>query len=542
MPVSKQSNQMKGTTPHPLATLASLSPRGERAGVRGTHRHRNLRDEPLSGTGRHQADRTTLVSAVMSVPVVTAEELAHPRRDPRAFPWVPLVILSLVMGLFAAMLAEIALRVGELRATNLVGLQCVGSSSLLQGQKGLYVLDPQAGYSMRPNTCVRLETTEYDGVLRTNAQGLVGPPVSAARAADEYRIVVLGDSYTVGGQVPYEQTFPAVLEQRLHAAGYQHTRVINAGVGGYTTFNEAGILREHLAELQPNLVVVAAFLGNDVSENVLATVAGYRNAPEHPKGMTWGMQAATLVDDSGGWFARNSRPGSASMPPPWDPSQPLPQPVGNTPDGAPVAAAPPQAQLSAMDTVRRTAHALWDGARLQSLLLGKLFGVPIDPSVSTAPGEVPIAVQEKTLNLTSFEWTILRAPPRTYWLDVAWPLFGRYLADIRDTASSVGAPTVLLAIPEMSQFDEQMHARTMFEFRFTDDEVDWDQPQRQLAQQAEQVGLPELDLLPLFRARPDRAQLYLRLDTHFTKLGHEVTADALATFLEEHGFVRETAR
>src|SRR5579859_5793324 len=39
-------------TPHPLATLASLSPRGERAGVRGTHRHRNLRDEPLSGAFR----------------------------------------------------------------------------------------------------------------------------------------------------------------------------------------------------------------------------------------------------------------------------------------------------------------------------------------------------------------------------------------------------------------------------------------------------------------------------------------------------------
>jgi hypothetical protein len=172
------------------------------------------------------------------------------------------------------------------------------------------------------------------------------------------------------------------------------------------------------------------------------------------------------------------------------------------------------------------------------MLLGKLFGVPIDPSVSTAPGEVPLAVQAKMLNLTSFEWTILRTPPRTYWLDVAWPLFGRYLADIRDAASSIGAPTVLLAIPEMAQFDAQMHARTMFEFRFTDDEVDWDLPQRQLAGQAAQVGIPELDLLPLLRARADRAQLYLRLDTHFTALGHQATADALASFIEERGLIR----
>jgi hypothetical protein len=172
------------------------------------------------------------------------------------------------------------------------------------------------------------------------------------------------------------------------------------------------------------------------------------------------------------------------------------------------------------------------------MLLGKLFGVPIDPSVSTAPGDVPLAVEKKMLYLTSFEWTILRSPPRTYWLDVAWPLFERYLSDIRATAGSVGAPTVLLAIPEMSQFDEQMHARTMFEFRLADDEVDWDQPQRQLALQAAQAGMPELDLLPLFRARSDHAQLYLRLDTHFTALGHQATADALAAYLQDHGFVR----
>jgi lysophospholipase L1-like esterase len=446
------------------------------------------------------------------------------------------VVLSVVVGLFAAMLAEIALRVGELRATNLVGLQCVGTSTLLQGQKGLYVLDAAAGYSMRPDTCVRLETSEYDGVLRTNAQGLVGPPVSANKPAAEFRIVVLGDSYTVGGQVPYELTFPAILEKRLRAVGYQRVRVINAGVGGYTTFNEAGLLREHLTELQPDLVVVAAFLGNDVSENVLATAAGYRNAPEHPKGMTWGAQAAALVDDSGGWFARNGSAGS-SLPPPWDATQPLPRPVGNVAQSPSVtaSAAPP---VSTSEALRRTAHALWDGARVQSLLLGKLFGVPIDPSVSTAPGDVPLAVQEKMLNLTSFEWTILRTPPRTYWLDVAWPLFGRYLSDIRDSAGSVGAPTVLLAIPEMAQFDDQMRARTMYEFRFADDEVDWDLPQRQLSLQAAQAGIAELDLLPLFRARSDRAQLYLRVDTHFTGLGHQATADALASFIQDHGLVR----
>jgi lysophospholipase L1-like esterase len=453
---------------------------------------------------------------------------------PRAFPWLQAVVLAVVAIVFVGAVAEIGLRIVDLRANNLAGLQCVGSGTMLADQKGLYVLDAIAGYSMRRDTCVRLKTNEYDGVLRTNSQGIVGPEVPATRAPGEFRIVVLGDSYTVGGQVPYDQTFPAVLERDLHQAGYTNVRVINAGVGGYTTYNESGLLRENLTWMQPDLVIVASFLGNDVSENVLATAAGYRDAPEHPKGMTWGLTAAKLVDDSGSWFPRNGLSGS---PPPaaWDPSQPLPDPVGNQAAESstlPTSSAPPPPP-----GFRQRARTVWDGLRSNSLLLGKLFGIPTDPSISTAPGAAPLAVEQERLNLTSFEWTILRQIPNTYWLDVAWPLFGRYLAEARDAGASTGAPVVVLAIPDMSQFDDQMHARTMANFRFRDDEVDWDRPQRDLEAEATQVGLPVLDLLPQFRSLPNRADLYLRIDTHFTALGHQTTADALSSYLQQNGYV-----
>jgi lysophospholipase L1-like esterase len=361
---------------------------------------------------------------------------------------------------------------------------------------------------------------------------MVGPVVGA-KPAGEFRIVVLGDSYTVGGQVPYEQTFPEVLERDLRDAGYSNVRVINAGVGGYTTFNEAGLLREDLSWLQPDLVVVASFLGNDISENVLATAAGYRLAPEHPKGMTWGPTAARLVDESGTWFPRNHLTPTTPVPPAWDPSQALPAPVGNAVnDGA---SPPPPAP--AWPGFRATAHAVWDAMRANSLLLGHFFGVPVDPSVSTAPGAAPLAAEQERLNLTSFEWSILRDPPHTYWLDVAWPLFGRYLAEARQTSEGVGAPIVLMAIPDMSQFDDEMQARTMANFRFTADEVDWTRPQRDLANVAASAGVPLLDLLPTFQSDPDRANLYLRIDTHFSAYGHQVTANTLAAYLQAHGYL-----
>jgi hypothetical protein len=46
-------------------------------------------------------------------------------------------------------------------------------------------------------------------------------------------------------------------------------------------------------------------VGNDVAENVLATVAGYTVDPEHPKGLTFGPAASDLVQQSISWFPRN---------------------------------------------------------------------------------------------------------------------------------------------------------------------------------------------------------------------------------------------
>ena len=217
------------------------------------------------------------------------------QRRAARFPWLPLFALLGVALLLIGLVGEIVIRAADLRATTLDHPECLRAQAILNGQKGLFQIDPQAGYAMRPNQCVVLRSQEYDQVLVTNSHGLVGPDLPATKPPGEFRVVVLGDSYTVAGQVPYEQDFTTVLEQRLRAAGHPRVRVVNAAVGGYGTFNEAGLLREDLSWLQPDLVLVAAFVGNDVAENVLATYGGYRDAPEHPDGVTWSQAAADLL-------------------------------------------------------------------------------------------------------------------------------------------------------------------------------------------------------------------------------------------------------
>jgi hypothetical protein len=112
----------------------------------------------------------------------------------RQFPWIPLVVLCGAGLLFIGIVLEIALRVGEMRTFHLAELECAGALTLLEGQKGLFRLDPESGFAMRPDVCVRLRSSEYDQVLRTNDRGFVGPDIPTTRSPGEFRVVVLGDS------------------------------------------------------------------------------------------------------------------------------------------------------------------------------------------------------------------------------------------------------------------------------------------------------------------------------------------------------------
>jgi acyl-CoA thioesterase-1 len=88
----------------------------------------------------------------------------------------------------------------------------------------------------------------------------VAPPPAAstpAAADDAPRIVCLGDSLTAGLGVAAEQAYPALLQQRLRAAG-QDYEVVNAGVSGDTS---AGGLRRLDWSLRGNVRVLVVALG-----------------------------------------------------------------------------------------------------------------------------------------------------------------------------------------------------------------------------------------------------------------------------------------
>jgi len=82
-----------------------------------------------------------------------------------------------------------------------------------------------------------------------------------AHSADGPAVVVFGDSLSAGYGIDVDQSWPALLQSRLAASGYEH-RVVNASISGETT--EGGVTRIHstLEKFAPDLVILELG-GND---------------------------------------------------------------------------------------------------------------------------------------------------------------------------------------------------------------------------------------------------------------------------------------
>ncbi|MDD2714952.1 MAG: GDSL-type esterase/lipase family protein [Candidatus Wallbacteria bacterium] len=98
-----------------------------------------------------------------------------------------------------------------------------------------------------------------------NPLGIYGKKIPVSRETGTYRILVLGDSVTdpfASCHPPYGYTF--VLQDILNRKLQRRVEVLNSGVGGYNTVQEAAWLSEFGLKSQPDLILLA-YVNNDTS-------------------------------------------------------------------------------------------------------------------------------------------------------------------------------------------------------------------------------------------------------------------------------------
>ncbi len=99
----------------------------------------------------------------------------------------------------------------------------------------------------------------------TNSWGFRGGEFSLTKPAGELRIAFLGDSFTFGEGVRFEDTYPEVLKRLMQEQGRPAGGTVecyNFGVGGYNTEQELFLLKNVVLRTHPDIIVLGYALND----------------------------------------------------------------------------------------------------------------------------------------------------------------------------------------------------------------------------------------------------------------------------------------
>lgn len=192
-------------------------------------------------------------------PLNSDTSLQRTRKSSRTQKLLMNMVLVMMGTLFALIIAE-----GAVRLLHIDDLQ------QYEAEMSLIQYNTLLGWTFIPNNEALFPipgTDEYNEVI-FNSWGFRDQEHPLEKKPSDYRIIILGDSFTAGLAVSSEHTYVQVLSDCLNQAGVtsQAIEVIGMGVEGYSTAQEYALFIEHGLSLEPDLVLLQYFNGNDLVE------------------------------------------------------------------------------------------------------------------------------------------------------------------------------------------------------------------------------------------------------------------------------------
>lgn len=140
--------------------------------------------------------------------------------------------------------------------------------------------DSVTGWSKKPNLELSRKhpDTSYKIDFKLNSMGLRDDEISEKKPDGVYRVIALGDSFTLGFGVNREDLFVDVLEQWWNEEG-RRVEVINSGTEGYSTDQQVVWFEEVGSKLDPDLVLIFPY-ENDLYWNGRSVYVG-REKPRY---------------------------------------------------------------------------------------------------------------------------------------------------------------------------------------------------------------------------------------------------------------------
>lgn len=173
--------------------------------------------------------------------------------------WRKKLALAAASLLLALLGVEVAYRVRVYGARSLSPRWMASLSS--GGHRRLVQPSPVPGlpYEYRPNSTFDYKLVE----MSTNAHGMRDVERPLAKPAGTLRIAAVGDSFTMGMGVEFEDIWPRQLEsllnQRSDATRYE---VLNFGISGYDLHQYASVVEHKLEQFDPDVIVLGVILND----------------------------------------------------------------------------------------------------------------------------------------------------------------------------------------------------------------------------------------------------------------------------------------
>jgi hypothetical protein len=150
----------------------------------------------------------------------------------------------------------------------LAAFSAVASYLVLDYVAGLILIEPLSPplvpddhrhHRLVPNSRAEFHQPDFSYVQRVNNLGLRGQDTTLEKPDGTYRILMLGDSFTMGKGVEDDETFSVLLEHllqaKLSACGGPRIEVLNAGTDSYAPVLSYIHLKRDLVALDPDLVI-----------------------------------------------------------------------------------------------------------------------------------------------------------------------------------------------------------------------------------------------------------------------------------------------
>jgi lysophospholipase L1-like esterase len=305
---------------------------------------------------------------------------------------------------------------------------------------------------------------------QTNTFGFRDREWTTDKPASTVRVLAMGDSFTWGTGVSYDESVARLLERALHDR-MPHSEILNLGVPGFEPEHELDLLKQFGMHLRPDAVLLNLFVGNDIMRK---RAAGRESAV---------VVAGKIfyVHHSGNWIHDHVGPDRWYL-----------------------------------------YHNLNYLIRVDLSSLRGWFRRQRSSSSAVSGGKTSLGPSGWNLDYLKYleERSDIFEKTDTEEWKFHWQFTRSTLDSFLNVLRAQRIPMVIAVIPEQVQLDRDVQREFLSVLRASTDSYDFSKPQRVLGEWCRSRGVACVDLLAKWKDGPPRDTLYFPNDTHWNGGGH----------------------